>query len=121
MNETNLAKKIAASITGTNGTSIRVKCPTPEDFYQYWLQRQIRRNRMNYVDYADKYKPEVMHAIYQLYAKKPKAVVKANTNGRQVIKQFITTYKHDTELMDWANRAIFPHTSNYQKWLNKKN
>jgi methionine synthase I (cobalamin-dependent) len=120
MNELNLSKKIAASINGTNGTSIRVKCPTPEDFYQHWIKTQIKRNRMNYVDYADKYKPEIMYSIYQLYAKKPKAVVKTNTNGKQIIKQFIAMYKHDTQLMDWANKAIFPYTSNYQKWLSKK-
>ncbi len=108
---TELARKIAASINGTNGTSVRLKCDTPEQFYEHWLETQMKRNRDDYVDYAEKYKDEIMHEIYQLYSKRPNKVVKQNAQQtalikqRKIIQKFIIDNKHNTKLMDWANRA----------------
>lgn len=62
-----LARRVSASIVGTNGTIVRSRCDTPKDFYNWWYDKQIVLERADYIEYADQYEDELMVLIEKLY------------------------------------------------------
>ena len=62
-----LARRVSASIVGTNGTIVRSICDTPEEFYQWWYKKQEQLGRVDYIEYASLYEYEVLALISKLY------------------------------------------------------
>jgi len=125
LDDITMARRVAASINGTNNHKNRLKASTPEKFYSLWRESQIKRGEYEKVEYADNHLDDCMSEICTLFTREPKQTKRVKHTGLASDKDYrrlhalLEKYPNDKAFNDFANNIVFPRTTRFEKWKAK--
>jgi len=117
LDDITMARRVAASINGTNNAKNRARAGTPEDFYELWRESQIRRGEYSKVEYADNHRNECIVEIRKLYERNPKPT--KQKDDYRAVYEILERHSQDIVFNDFVNNIVFPRTSRFEKWKAK--